>query len=56
MTQRGLQSLKEYKWQRQQYAEGVADGLAGKQGRYSDQFYQKGRRRGKERRERKLKK
>lgn len=55
MSQRGLQALKEYEWQRQQYAQGVADGFAGRQGRYSDQYYQKGYRRGVERRTRKPK-
>lgn len=50
MTQRGLQSYKDWLWQRQQYADGVADGLAGRRGTYSDQYYQKGYRRGTARR------
>jgi len=48
--QRGLMALKEYQWQREQYALGVYHGLKGHQGIYSDQFYQKGFRRGCERR------
>jgi len=55
MAQRGLQAYKEWKWEREQYAAGVSDGLNGRQGMYSDMHYQKGFRRGRERREKGLK-
>ena len=32
----------EYSWQREQYALGVSDGVNGRNGRYADQYYQKG--------------
>lgn len=38
--------MNDYQWQRRQYADGVAAGLAGRQAIYADQHYQKGYRRG----------
>lgn len=50
MAHRGTQALGEKQWQVDQYALGVAHGKAGRQALYSDQFYQRGYRRGTARR------
>lgn len=52
MSHRGRKAFHEHVWERELYAHGVADGLQGRQARCSDQFYQRGYRRGCARRKR----
>ena len=52
MSMRGTKALREHEWQRAQYREGSEDGFADRQGRYSDQYYQRGYRAGQARRQR----
>ena len=55
MSYRGKIAANEDRWKHYQYADGVEDGLHGRQGCCSDQNYQLGYRRGCARRKRKQK-
>ena len=52
MSMRGTKALREHEWQRGQYRDGSEDGFADRQGRCSDQYYQRGYRAGQKRRQR----
>lgn len=52
MSMRGTKALREHEWVAGQYREGSEDGFNDRQGRYSDQHYQKGYRAGQARRNR----